>query len=274
MEKELKTNSKDGDVEKYSLYKGEVELTFDKVKHLYLANGEKAHGVTSILGALAKPALIFWAANKAAEYIRENLEPGVAYDELQIQEFVEGAKNAHRKKSKEAADVGTLAHNWISKWIKGENPEVLTNRNAKEICEKFVKWVEDKKVEFVFSERKVYSKKLGYAGTCDFVARIDGELWVGDIKTANAFYDEQLWQTSAYRKALEEELGETYVGRVVIRCGKGQKLKDGTWKEGDFEEIETREGHEEDLIAFLGLYSAYKRKQTLNDLRYQTKLNL
>ena len=251
-------------IERYTLYGGEVELTFDPVKHLYLANGEKADGVTSVLGTLAKPALIYWAANKASEYIQENLKPGVSYDELQIQELVEGAKMAHRKRSKEAADVGTLAHNWISKWIKGENPESLTNTTAKEICERFVQWAEEKKVEFVFSEKKIYSKRKGYAGTCDFVSKIDGGLWVGDIKTANAFYPEQLWQASAYREALAEEFKEKYAGRIIVRCG----------KDGSFEEKEdsSEENHFKDLSAFFGLLSAHRRLAEIRDEEWAAKV--
>src|SRR3990167_7476670 len=134
-------------IERCVLYGGEIELTFDPAKHLYEANGVKAHGVTSVLNSLAKPALIYWAANKAAEFIENTLEAGRSYDELEIAELVDGAKNAHRKRTKEATGVGTLAHNWISKWIKGENPEPLTNKVSKEICERFVKWAEEKNAE-------------------------------------------------------------------------------------------------------------------------------
>ncbi|MEK6884229.1 MAG: hypothetical protein AABY22_31655, partial [Nanoarchaeota archaeon] len=85
------------------LYNELVILEFDKLKHLYFVTTpdeetKRAYGVTSILGVLNKPALMFWSANMAAKYVEDNLMPGKALDEIEIKNLAEGAKNAHKIK--------------------------------------------------------------------------------------------------------------------------------------------------------------------------------
>ena len=70
------------------------------------------------------------------------------------------------------------------------------------------------------------AKEFYYAGTCDFVAKIDGVLGVGDIKTSSGIYPEMRLQTAAYQHALEEEKGIKFPVRWIIRFDK---------KTGDFE---------------------------------------
>ena len=57
------------------LYNGKVNLDFDPVKHRYKINGEFANGVTTALSILAKPQLIYWSANMAADFVKEKLVP-------------------------------------------------------------------------------------------------------------------------------------------------------------------------------------------------------
>ena len=205
----------------YKLYKGTVDLEYIDSKHLYLVAGKKADGVTSVLQVLNKPALIYWAVNQSIEYLEANLKPGIALDELQIKALLSEAKMAHRKKKDAAADLGTMVHDWIEKYIKGENPTAFVNPIMKNSCDKFLKWEADHKVKFISSERIIYSKKLNYAGTFDFLAEINGKLWIGDIKTSKGIWDEFWFQTAAYRQAYSEE--NRYIrisGEMIVRIGK------------------------------------------------------
>src|SRR3990167_4505258 len=79
--------------------------------HSYYADaeGKKPYtGITTILGVLAKPALIPWAAKMVVEYIKSNAHPMAAIPSEEKDGWfvgpalLEEAKNAHRKK-KEAA---------------------------------------------------------------------------------------------------------------------------------------------------------------------------
>ena len=44
-------------------------FTFNKEEHYYELDGKRMYGITTILGVIAKPALIQWAANMAVEYV-------------------------------------------------------------------------------------------------------------------------------------------------------------------------------------------------------------
>src|SRR4051812_27417221 len=106
-------------MESYSLYSGTVELTFDPVKHKYKANGKEVLGVTTVLKVINKPALMPWAAKMTAEYVEQNLKPGLALDEIQIQQLCSAAKGAYRKKAQDSADLGHLAHSWFEAYFSG-----------------------------------------------------------------------------------------------------------------------------------------------------------
>lgn len=233
------------------LYHGAITIVFDPMKHLYTLDGVPVPGVTGVIGMINKPALIPWAANMAAQRMGELLKPGVAYDEVQIKEMLGEAKVAHRRKKEAAGDVGTLIHKWIERWIKGENPEPPVNEVMKYATGKFLEWQKQYDVKFVFSERRIYSKKYHYAGTCDFVGTIGGKRIVGDIKTNSAVYPEMWFQTAAYQQALSEEFPEDeYEGTVIIRCG----------KDGSFEISETLHGDfKKNIKAFLGALALYNR---------------
>ena len=210
----------------YKLYKGEVTLDFDSVKHVYLANGEKAESVTTILNVIAKPALVQWSAKMASEYIERNLVPGKAYDEIEIKDLCRKASFAHREHKQTAADIGSLVHEWIETFIKMKgkmgnpmHPEVKAGIEA------FKQWIEENHVEFHESEQKVYSRKYNFSGTFDFIATVNGKRMMGDIKTSSGIYNEMFLQTSAYQLARQEENPEEiFEGHVIVNCKKTGEL--------------------------------------------------
>lgn len=241
----------------YELYNGEIKLDFEPEKHIYTVNGERKEGATGVTGIINKPMLISWAVNMAIAFMQENIKAGVAYDELQLGSMFKGAKYAHRNKAKNAADIGTLVHEAIETFVKTGNRKEPVHAKAKQCFQMFVKWADENKVEFLESERKVYSRELDYAGTCDFVCRIDGKLYVGDTKTSSGIYDEMWFQVAGYQQALEEELGVKYDGQIIVRVG----------KDGAFEvQYRTREDYEENVKAFNGALALYKRILKLKDL--------
>lgn len=199
------------------------ELSFDEDAHAYKFNGVCVPGVTSILGVIGKPALIPWAAGCASDHwLKEAVKRGRTDYEIIYKE----AKSAHRKKAKDAADIGTNIHDYAECFFKEKTlPELLTDQ-AKRGAEAFHKWIDSHHVKIKASERMVFSQNYFYAGTCDFVAEIDGILGVGDIKTSSGIYPEMRFQTAAYQQALEEEKGIKFPVRWIIRFCK---------KTGEFE---------------------------------------
>lgn len=210
-------------------YNGSVEVIFDTYKHQYSCQGETIPGVTSILGILSKPALIFWASNCAADYFKSMIEPGKSYDEIELDKIWQSAKKAHTQKKTDSANLGSMVHKFVEQYIKGENPPIPINLEMKGACQRFLDWVSQHNVKFLSSEQLVYSQKHKYAGTADFICQIDGKLWLGDLKTSSAIYDEYYAQVSSYLEARKEEFEtEDYVGGVIVRVGK---------TDGDFEAV-------------------------------------
>lgn len=226
------------EVETYDLYNGEVKLKFDARSHIYTANNEQAYGVTSIIksGIDKSGPLMYWAVNMGVSMFLKRVRPGVALDELEIEDIAEAIKTAHRTSSNRAKSIGTLVHETIEAIVnarinKRPLPGMPTNESAKHAVQAFLDWEKRHKVEYIFSERKIYSKKYGYAGTVDIVAKVDGKLTVLDIKTSKAIYDEMFFQTAAYSKALEEELGYKILRNIILRVdkdGKGVEPKEAT----------------------------------------------
>lgn len=203
------------------MYNNTIDVIFESFRHQYTVDGEVIPGSTSVLGVLNKPALLYWAANMASDYWRDNVKPGVALDEIEIDSLWQRAKKAHTQKKTDSASLGSFVHKWVEDYINGKNPESPVNPEMKGATDRFLSWVKDHKVEFLLSEQLVYSKKYKYAGTTDFVCKIDGKLWLGDLKTSNAIYDEYLAQTASYLNArIEEFPSEIYEGVVIVRVGK------------------------------------------------------
>lgn len=230
----------------YKLYNGDITLHFDEKKHLYTVGPQKVDGVTSILGIIAKPALMYWAVNQAIDHLDRNIRPGVEYDEIQLQKLLEEAKYAHRKRSSEASNIGKIVHTWCENWIAGKKPKLPIHVKARNACEQFLKWVEKNDIEFLHSERVVYSREGNYAGTTDFIMKTNDRIYLGDFKTSNAIYDEYFFQTAAYQQAyLEEFPDEQIEGNIVVRLS----------KTGDFE---IRENYD-----YLGNVEAFNAALTL-----------
>lgn len=198
------------------------ELIFNEEKHAYFWGGSPVPGVTSILQCIAKPALMPWAIGITRDYWLKEVSAG----RTDFAKIHKESWNASKKITKDAANIGTNIHAYAEAFFKNQPlPELLTDQ-AKRGAEAFHKWTAAHTIKILASERRVFSKEFYYAGTCDFVATIDGEFGVGDIKTSSGIYPEMRLQTAAYQHALQEEKGVKFPVRWVIRFDK---------KTGEFE---------------------------------------
>ena len=133
------------------------------------------------------------------------------------------AKTVHRKKKESAGDWGTNVHKAIEEWIK-EKKEPDLHENGTIVYGLFRQWAEKNKVEFLESEKHVWSEELWVGGICDLVIRMDGKKYIVDIKTSSGIYNEAFFQMGAYNLCLES-MGEhkDIEGYLVINL-----KKDGT----------------------------------------------
>src|ERR1700687_5883043 len=90
------------------LYNNDIKLRFNSEKHKYFVKDKPVPSVTTILGVIAKPALINWAANQAVEFMQMNIKPGQSLDEIELSNLFKDAKKAHFKKKTDAGQLGTF----------------------------------------------------------------------------------------------------------------------------------------------------------------------
>ena len=234
-----------------------MTTSFNKEKHEYLIDGERATGITTIIGVLAKPALIGWAAKMACEYIREHVAyaiPGTDGGYWAIKPSdVDEAQKAHTKKKEAAGTHGTDTHSLIEEWIKGAlEGKVLVDDKFLPIA-KFIQWVEQDVDHFLFSERQMFNKDMFIAGTADFGAVMkDGKKLIGDFKTSSGVYGIDYFLQCAGYKILAEGEGDTpYDGCVIARLG-----KDGTF------DVTYRYDTKTDEEAFRACLTIYRAQAT------------
>lgn len=232
---------------------------FNKEGHYYELNGKRLYGVTNVLSVIAKPALIQWSANEAVKHIKSKLPDSKLFTvtKAEMDEWLEEARYAHKKKKEKAGETGTDAHSLIEDYVKDciLKGQTYNMETTDEMVQNFVNWASENEVKFLASEKQLYSESKWVAGTADMVLEIGGKKYVGDVKTSSAIYPEHFYQMAGYRMMLEE-MGETdFSGSVVIRIG-----KDGKFDEE--RDVRFRYDYETDLNAFLGALAIFKAGET------------
>ena len=218
-------------ITKNLLYNESIQINFNSFNHAYSKDGEGLASVTGITGTINKPQLIGWAVGECVNYLIEKIKPGASFDEVALAELFSEAKKAHTKSRDKSANIGTLVHEWIRKYIKKENLEMPINEQLRTSINNFLSWEKDHKVKFLTSEQVIYSKKYNYCGTFDNNAIVDGELTLIDMKTSSGVYDEMFAQLAGYEQARCEEFPEEkYKKRGILWISRN----------GDFDFVESK----------------------------------
>lgn len=243
--------------------KTEDIYTFDQVNHIHMLNGKKLTGVTTVLGVISKgDGLIQWSANEAVKLLQSYIKSDTSYPEIVLEKFFEEAKVAWKGTRDTAGEAGTDTHailEMIIKYAIANGKGVISEEWAKivdvlmPIEEKknqikgFLDWAKDKK--FLDSERNVYSKELFIGGIVDFVYEVNGEVFVGDIKTSKAIYPANFWQCSAYQFCLHEmNIYPTIKGLSIVRLG----------RDGSFE-VKENYAYEDNIDGFKSALNVYRK---------------
>lgn len=205
-------------------------------------DGGRYPSVTAILGAIAKPALVGWAAKteremvlRAAGDLWEDVAAvgpkmsRAAY--LATLEKRLGTTKAHVKATTAAADIGSEAHSMIEWTLKQElqqhaGGEPKLQDKALWAFMAWEDWRKQANLVPLAIEQTVWSSKHGYAGTMDLYAEMDlptggrGRVVI-DWKTGKGIYPESSLQNAAYVEALiEMGHAERPVSGLVVRLPK------------------------------------------------------
>ena len=175
---------------------------------------ERFHSVTTILGALNKPALLYWAAEQTAELavnVARSLPARVDEEgREQVVRWLRDARFRPPKDHRSAADLGKAVHEAVEKYaLSGIRPEV--DEEVRPFLERFDEWAQRWQPRFLAAEAAIYNLTYRYAGTLDAICVIDGSPVLIDYKSSRKSvdvdgkptkpYPEAALQLAAYRHA-------------------------------------------------------------------------
>jgi len=228
----------------------QVEQIVEGRKHLYKVTEDdgrvsKFPGVTGRLQIIAKPALYNWYAKQATENAERALmaqlggkkSKKITLTEDWVKAIIAESKKKPEKLKDEAAELGTLAHQYFEDYCFGRAPSIENVLPAiRPSIERFLKWVNESGLTIVAGDTKVASLRYGYGGALDCILQVvdeskmpaelglsNGEYVLGDYKSSNGVYDEYALQVSAYDQAFIETYGVDCRAALIIRFGKDQK---------------------------------------------------
>ncbi len=173
----------------------------------YQINQIEYPSVTEVLGMLDKsPALMGWAVKCCVNYIAENFE---IYGQDRIGELLAAAKTNYKDISQDSLDIGSEVHSSIEAYIKFGKDKIGTIRDeVSNALIAFWDWEKANNVKWLETEMPVVNEAVGYAGTLDAIAEVNGVITCIDFKSSKAIYEEYITQVCAYKFARESMSGE------------------------------------------------------------------
>lgn len=177
--------------------------------YIWPPTGEQFISVTTVQKAMAKEGLVYWSARVVAEGAIAKLPQWQAIrreegDEAAVR-YLKGLPWSQRDK---AADAGSAVHGAIDAELKGQ-PVPAWPTKLSGFREQYERFKAAYRPEWVTSEATVYSRRYGFAGTLDYIARIGGRTLLCDVKSGERVYDEVALQLAAYRHADWIDLGDS-----------------------------------------------------------------
>lgn len=232
----------------------------------YKLDGKSLTGVTTITGMQNKGFLVDWSAKEAYTHC-------LTLSDAEIKNVIKNKTYAHKNKSDHAKDKGKLAHDYVEKFVKNyieKKQYIIDDINDTEVntsVNRFYKWAMDNRVEFLGSEVSVYSKKYWYAGSFDFICKLNDKLLLGDFKTSKQTSSEYYAQCAGYAIAVEENNPEIkFDGVIIVRSilaedgnTRYEKSSNGTFRQIKDEPFEVNISYniEKEKAYFLSLLNIY-----------------
>jgi hypothetical protein len=187
---------------------------------------------------------------------------------------------------RKAGKEGTQVHEACERLVKGQEVSWMDDYgNAKysqivwEMILKFYEFWSTHKPELISTEDFVWSDKHKYAGTADLVMKLDGEIWLLDLKTSNSLHKSYDLQLASYAKALEECKG-IKIERTGILWLKAN-TRSGSSKKGVYQgrgwQIKVVDDIDKNFELFKMIYELYKLENPTTEPiynSYPTKLKL
>ena len=162
---------------------------------------ERMWSVTTIIGALDKPALLYWAAEQTANAAVKSATSLAARIEEEgseaVVKWLRDARFRRPKDERSAAELGTAVHEACEQYaLTGTRPE--TDDEVAPFLDRFDEWCQKFQPTYQAAEVTVYAPGYGYAGTCDAFLTVDGVRFIADYKTTRKSWDARGKATGPY----------------------------------------------------------------------------
>lgn len=224
-------------------YDGKHVLEFNELKHVYKLDGKRRVGVTTFTkgGYPTSRGLIYWqkaqAINSVLSTLTDKTEDGLVpkdhiwpLPDKQVADLIRMAHDASEVASQEAADIGSIIHDFAFLDRTGGDTEALLGRintlpedvKAKIMrgIDKYKAWRAATNDELVMAEAPVASVIHDFCGKFDLLTRRDGLTVLSDYKSSKSIYPDQFIQLAAYKLAIKEWHNLVVDVLEVVRFGK------------------------------------------------------
>lgn len=139
-------------------------------KRFYVwGRGERYWSVTTILGALPKDALKWWAAKTVAEFA---VDRSKTWFTMERAEAVEWLKREPLRYTNERADLGSAIHAAAEGYVLSKPLRGDFGDEERQAIGHFLRFVDELRPKWILSEASVFHRSQKYAGTLDAVVDI------------------------------------------------------------------------------------------------------
>lgn len=209
-------------------------LTYNDKSHRYKLDDRPCGGVTGNLkkGYPESHFLTGWKISQGSrfaidEYTKKAAEnPKGKVTKKDIEAIIKSSKVAYMKKSQEAADIGSVVHDYIYSYRNNLDFDYtkVSNHPEKEkierCIEQFMAYQKKNNDEPLGDEQIVASPKHWFAGKFDHLARRQGKIVLSDYKTSSGIFIDMFIQLGLYSIAIEEWLKLKVDAVEILRFGK------------------------------------------------------
>lgn len=187
-------------------------------------------GVTTVLGALDKGGIVQWAVNNTAAYAAANVDALLSRDEEQRYGFLRWYHSRMKPKDfddpaiditdysngvlNDLAELGTMTHDWVADYLNDYFTDDLIRNEQVEMVNRFLTWLSENEVEVLATEVTVVGPD--WAGTLDYILRVNGVTYLVDLKTSRGIRSSHYAQLAALgsAEAYMREVDADYPGAV------------------------------------------------------------
>jgi hypothetical protein len=151
-----------------------------------------------------------------------------SYSKIELIKHATIAYEDPQRYMKDSSVFGNALHDWfeqyLNTWVEAALPTSDYADSA--ICADSIRlfckeWgINKDNVETVKAECLLWSTKYKYAGTCDYLCKKQGKLYLMDWKTTNSFHEKYYLQVAAYWMALTETFGLDIEEAYIITFNK------------------------------------------------------